>query len=329
MDLEQVNDPRLIQLTLSGNKEAFGELYERYYSMAYKIALRTVANTETASDLTQEGFLQAYLSLDELRDHSKLRSWLFGIVLNVCRNYLRRKERAVFSFDPAESNKSSLSHGSDQIEEAINQRIADAIDNLSAKLKQSVTMFYFEHLGIREIGSFMGVTQSAIKVRLHRPRSVLRKKLYPVYGRYFDERGKALVQVSILDVILDEESGSCYVLLMDMKNLRCFTMAVGAFEGRSISLGARKIEFPRPPTYKLMMNLVETLGAKIDSVCIEALKGTTFYGLIKLRKDSDFVEVDSRPSDAIALALCTGAPIYISEEVMNNVGVDIPLRLSI
>jgi RNA polymerase sigma factor (sigma-70 family) len=86
-------DRQLVILSRQGDKEAFGCLIERYQAMAFRVALRMVMVEEVAQDLVQESLLQAYLSLDDLHKEESFRSWLYGIVLNVSKGYLREEKR--------------------------------------------------------------------------------------------------------------------------------------------------------------------------------------------------------------------------------------------
>lgn len=87
--MNEPSDEDLVRQTLAGDKEAFGILAERSQAIANGIALRMVSDGNTAREIVQEALLEAYLSLDRLKDAGRFRSWLAGIVLNLCRNYLR------------------------------------------------------------------------------------------------------------------------------------------------------------------------------------------------------------------------------------------------
>src|SRR5438445_13635909 len=92
-------DSELVALARSGDKEAFGQLIDRHQARAMRVARGTVRNEDAAEELVQEAMLQAYLSLDRLREDVRFASWLHGIVLNVCRHYLRDRERRCLSWD--------------------------------------------------------------------------------------------------------------------------------------------------------------------------------------------------------------------------------------
>ncbi len=91
--MEERTDASLVARARCGDKQAFGEMIERYQTMAQILTMRLVGNVDIARELAQEAMLQAYLSLDHLRDDARFKSWFYGIILNVCRNYLREQKR--------------------------------------------------------------------------------------------------------------------------------------------------------------------------------------------------------------------------------------------
>ncbi|MDP6039125.1 MAG: sigma-70 family RNA polymerase sigma factor, partial [Candidatus Latescibacteria bacterium] len=86
-------DEHLVQQARTGNKTAFGQLVERHHQSALSIATRLVRDTDMARQLVQEALLQAYLSLDRLQKDAAFKSWLYGIVLNICRQHLRQTQK--------------------------------------------------------------------------------------------------------------------------------------------------------------------------------------------------------------------------------------------
>src|SRR6266571_372673 len=95
-------DSELVALARSGNKEAFGQLIDRHQARAMRVARGMVRNEDVAQELVQEAMLQAYLSLDRLREDDRFGSWLHGIVLNVCRHYLRDRGPDCLSWEGLE-----------------------------------------------------------------------------------------------------------------------------------------------------------------------------------------------------------------------------------
>lgn len=97
--MEKRADAELVARARAGDRAAFDALVDRYQSMAERVALGVVANAETARELAQEAILQAYLSLRHLREAARFSSWLHGIVLNVCRSYLREQKAELLSWE--------------------------------------------------------------------------------------------------------------------------------------------------------------------------------------------------------------------------------------
>ncbi len=127
-----------------------------------------------------------------------------------------------------------------------------------------------------------------------------------------------MIEVNINGVFLTQNQSSG-ILLKESEGDRTLPIIIGEYEAQSIALGLEKIKPPRPITHDLAATLLETCGATMESVLITDLKENTFFARIRIRnQDSEIVEVDSRPSDAIALAVRNGTPIYVNESVMDQ-----------
>ena len=127
------------------------------------------------------------------------------------------------------------------------------------------------------------------------------------------------IQVEILGISTSPSSNGAYALILqESDGQRRLPIVIGAFEAQAIALEMEGIRPPRPMTHDLMKNSLETLGAALTEVVINDLNDGTFYAQLIL--DATSVEIDARPSDAIALAVRFQAPIYVSEEVMNEAG---------
>jgi bifunctional DNase/RNase len=128
------------------------------------------------------------------------------------------------------------------------------------------------------------------------------------------------VQVDIMGLSpTPAPSGGGYALILkEIGGERRLPIIIGSFEAQHIALELEGIKPPRPLTHDLVRNIIEQLGFSISYVYISELRDGTFYAKIKMDVGS-VDEIDSRPSDAIALALKFAVPIYVSEEVMNEV----------
>lgn len=125
------------------------------------------------------------------------------------------------------------------------------------------------------------------------------------------------VQVEILGISTSQSNGAYALILRETAGLRRIPIIIGGFEAQAIALEMEGIKPPRPLTHDLVKTLVEALGGTITEVSINELRDGTFFASLKLNDDQD---IDSRPSDAIALAIRFGVNIYVSEQVMNEAG---------
>jgi uncharacterized protein len=125
------------------------------------------------------------------------------------------------------------------------------------------------------------------------------------------------VQVDILGLSSNQSSGGAYALILkEVSGSRRLPIIIGAFEAQSIALEMEGIKPPRPLTHDLLKNVIELFGGDLVDVCINDLRDGTFFAKLNL----DTQEIDSRPSDAIALAVRYGAPIFVAEKVMTEAG---------
>ena len=130
------------------------------------------------------------------------------------------------------------------------------------------------------------------------------------------------VQVDILGLSTSPSSGGAYALILkEMNGNRRLPIIIGAFEAVSFALEMEGIKPPRPLTHDLMKNIIDTFGVSLQDVYINELRDGTFYAKITIEGVSESQEVDSRPSDAIALAVRYGVPIFVAEEVLNEAGI--------
>jgi len=125
------------------------------------------------------------------------------------------------------------------------------------------------------------------------------------------------VQVDIVGISTSPSSNGAYALILQESNgQRRLPIVIGAFEAQAIALEMEGIHPPRPMTHDLMKSTIESLGASLVEVVINDLNDGTFYAQLIL--DSTGVEIDARPSDAIALAVRFQAPIFVKDEVMTE-----------
>lgn len=127
------------------------------------------------------------------------------------------------------------------------------------------------------------------------------------------------VQCEILGLSTNPSTGGAYaILLKEIEGARRLPIIIGAFEAQAIALEMEGIKPPRPLTHDLLKTLVDNLGANVVEIIVNELKENTFYAKIILEASGLTNEIDARPSDAIALAVRTYAPIYVNETVMST-----------
>jgi bifunctional DNase/RNase len=126
------------------------------------------------------------------------------------------------------------------------------------------------------------------------------------------------VEMKVRGLALDPVSNMPIIILRDEEEKRSLPIWVGIFEANAIALELEKIPTPRPMTHDLIKNILESVEAKVEKIVVNDLRDNTFFALIHLRLGEEEITVDSRPSDAIALALRVGAPIFVEEDVVRR-----------
>jgi len=125
------------------------------------------------------------------------------------------------------------------------------------------------------------------------------------------------IEVKIRALMMDPNSGTPIIILKDVNSETMLPIWVGAYEANAIALEIEKIAPPRPMTHDLLRNLIVELGLKVDRVVVTSLRDNTFYAVIEMTsQNGDAMRLDSRPSDAIALALRADCPIFVDAEVI-------------
>ncbi|MBV8672492.1 MAG: bifunctional nuclease family protein [Acidobacteriaceae bacterium] len=124
------------------------------------------------------------------------------------------------------------------------------------------------------------------------------------------------VEMKIRGLIVDPSTNMPIVLLKDPQSEALLPIWVGIYEAQAIALEVEKAQAPRPLTHDLLKNLVHGLNAQVQRVVVTELKDDTFYAVIWMEQNGEVVAMDSRPSDALALALRADCPIFVDEDVL-------------
>lgn len=126
------------------------------------------------------------------------------------------------------------------------------------------------------------------------------------------------IEMTIKGLMVDPITNMPIVILRDEDGDRVLPIWVGIFEANAIALQIENVTTPRPMTHDLLRNVIADLDGSVEKIVVSDLKENTFYALIYVRIRGEVVAVDARPSDAIALALRVGAPIFVEDEVVKN-----------
>ena len=130
------------------------------------------------------------------------------------------------------------------------------------------------------------------------------------------------LEMKVKGLALDPLSNMPMIILRDEEEKRSLPIWVGLFEANAIALELEKIPTPRPMTHDLIKNILETVEARVQKVVVNDLRDNTFYAVIHLQIRGSELTVDSRPSDAIALAVRCDAQIFAADEVVDESGIE-------
>ncbi|HYA97075.1 MAG TPA: bifunctional nuclease family protein [Methylomirabilota bacterium] len=126
------------------------------------------------------------------------------------------------------------------------------------------------------------------------------------------------VEMKIRSLMMDPVMNTPIVVLKDVAGNTVLPIWVGVYEANAIALEIQKVQMPRPMTHDLLRNVLLGLDVRVQKVVVNDLKEDTFYAMIWVERDGQIMSIDSRPSDALALALRVDCPIFVEEEVLKN-----------
>jgi bifunctional DNase/RNase len=126
------------------------------------------------------------------------------------------------------------------------------------------------------------------------------------------------IEMTIKGLMIDPITNMPIIVLRDQEGQKVLPIWVGVFEANAIALQIENVQTPRPMTHDLLKSVLDNLHAVVERIVVSDLKENTFYATIYVRVDGERIPIDARPSDAIALALRTGSPIFVEESVILN-----------
>ena len=126
------------------------------------------------------------------------------------------------------------------------------------------------------------------------------------------------VQMELRRIIINEINEQQYIMLREVDGDRSFPIVIGMFEALSIDRRVKGVQWPRPMTHDLIVNVIDNLGGDLQDIYINDLRDHTYFAKLRVKRDGELVEVDCRPSDAIAVAVTAKVPIYVAEDVLEE-----------
>jgi uncharacterized protein len=127
------------------------------------------------------------------------------------------------------------------------------------------------------------------------------------------------IQMELYRIIISDMQDHQIIVLKEVDGERKFPIVIGVSEAYAIDRRLKGIPTQRPLTHDLLANVIEQMGGTIDRIEITNLQEHTFFANIKIRRDGQVIEIDSRPSDAIALGIASSVPIYVADHVLSEV----------
>ena len=126
------------------------------------------------------------------------------------------------------------------------------------------------------------------------------------------------VQMELRRIIISEIDDHQVIILKEVEGDRSFPIVIGFFEATSIDRRVKSMPSQRPLTHDLIAAVVDQLGGEIQDIIISDLQEHTYFAKLRIRKEGELIEVDCRPSDAVAVAVTARVPIYVNEEVLGE-----------
>jgi RNA polymerase sigma factor (sigma-70 family) len=305
------SDADLVAAARGGDRRAFAVLVERHYGVLLATCRRATGDGELAADAAQEAVVTALVGLDRLRDPERFGAWLIGIGLNLCRRALQERARWART-DSADTP--APGPGPPEAAEAaqIAERVRAAIAALPAGQRAAVALFHLGGLSHAEVAGRLGTRPGAVKTRLHKARGALRRELVDVHR---EELPMPAVAMSVADVRRPTERPERHIVVLEeVGGERRLPIWIGTPEALSLVAALEEVELPRPGPYHFAQALLAAAGGALREVRVSRLADSVFYAVAVL---ADGSEVDARPSDALTLALVTGAPITVEPAVLD------------
>ncbi len=182
MNIQISPDTEIVSRARSGSRTAFEELVRRYQGKSMRLALGMLNNREDAEEAVQDAFVRAYRSLNAFREDARFSTWLYRILVNVCRSRRRRKQNTVdVSAVEDRYDRRLLRNDGEEFSggtiapKMMSEYVEDALNSLSTRYRSVISLFYMEEFTVSEIAHILMISESSVKVRLYRGRMQLKE----------------------------------------------------------------------------------------------------------------------------------------------------------
>jgi RNA polymerase sigma factor (sigma-70 family) len=323
------SDADLVYASLRGEKDALAELVTRHWHAAATLAARVLGSADLGKDAVQEATIAAMSGLDQLRSADRFGAWFCGITLNVARRWLRQIRAELpgrlpdqASAEPGPEERAELA----ELAAAVRAAVAELADGQ----REAVLLFYLQGLTHREVAAELGISVGAVKARLHQARAALTPPLRSLAAPPKETIMTASAttptwaDVVVTEVRINEADDPTrhrhVMILAEQNGDRQLPIWIGPAEAIALALSLEAQEMPRPLTYQMAGRLLHACAGQVTEVRITRLTDQTFYAAIMVDGPAGRQEVDARPSDAVNLALVTGAPIRTLTALLDDPG---------
>lgn len=159
-----------------GDHEAFTRLFRQLEAQLYRVAKTILIQDEDCADALQETTLKVYKGLTSLKQPRFFKTWVIRILINECNQLLRMRERTVTVAEVPEETDASYNH----FEDSGAVDLQSCVNRLDESLRLAIVLFYYEDLSIKQIAGVLGISEGAVRARLHRARRLLFEEIQPV-----------------------------------------------------------------------------------------------------------------------------------------------------
>jgi RNA polymerase sigma-70 factor, ECF subfamily len=333
---ENQDDATLVASVLAGEREAFDILLARYSSSVLRLCTALLGNPFEAQDIAQEASLQAFLGLAHLQEPARFAAWLHAIAANLARSALRRRrERSLSTLSDDATLQVFWIDAPPTLEEyqtlrEIHETILLALRDLSLVNRRAVIGFYLQGYSYEELAQLLSVPVSTVKGRLFQGRKLLKTLLRPLADTLLQPISKQRKEQSMTtDDLVELQIDSLRTLLLTRQHLVILRdpqtehglpirLTASEVDALVVALRIRRDANELPFPQDLPQRLLESFGAQLQRVVINALAGQTLYATVTMRQGTQTREIDMPLSEALALAVRMGAPISITRSLFDT-----------